>query len=128
MGDLNYVIIAILIALLCLILFLEWKFMRSRFKRKKKSSDLLDRAYNDVRTTENILNMLKRDGTDTSTAQPYLTEAKAALSRQDYHSCIENPFGMNSLMKEELRKPKVKKYLQTQISQRIICSPNSQYH
>jgi predicted RNA-binding Zn-ribbon protein involved in translation (DUF1610 family) len=89
MGDLEYVIIAILIALLCLILFLEWKFMRSRFKRKKKGSDLLDRAYNDVRTTENILNMLKRDGIDTSAAQPYLTEAKAALSRQDHHSCIE---------------------------------------
>ena len=89
MGDLNYVIIAISIALLCLILFLEWKFMRSRFKRKKKSSDLLDRAYNDVRTTESILNMLKRDGIDTSAAQPYLTEAKAALSRQDHHSCIE---------------------------------------
>ena len=89
MGDLKYVIIAILIVLLCLILFLEWKFMRSRFKRKKKSSDLLDRAYNEVRTTETILNMLKRDGIDTSAAQPYLTEAKAALSRQDYHSCIE---------------------------------------
>ena len=89
MGDLKYVIIAILIALLCLILFLEWKFMRSRFKRKKKDSDLLDRAYNEVRTTENILNMLKRDGIDTSAAQPYITEAKAALSRSDHHSCIE---------------------------------------
>jgi predicted RNA-binding Zn-ribbon protein involved in translation (DUF1610 family) len=63
--------------------------MRSRFKRKKKSSDLSDRAYNDVRTTESILNMLKRDSVDTSAAQPYITEAKAALSRRDYHSCIE---------------------------------------
>ncbi len=89
MGDLKYVIIVILIVLLCLILFLEWRFMRSRFKRKKKDSDLSDRAYNDVRTTESILNMLKRDSVDTSAAQPYITEAKAALSRRDYHSCIE---------------------------------------
>jgi len=89
MGDLKYVIFAISIALLCLILFLEWKFMRSRFKRKKKDSDLSDRAYNEVKTTESIFNMLKRDSIDTSAAQPYLTEAKVALSRSDYHSCIE---------------------------------------
>lgn len=89
MGDLKYVIIVILIVLLCLILFLEWRFMRSRFRKKREDSDLSDRAYNEVRTTESILNMLKRDNIDTSKAQPYITEAKAALSRSDYHSCIE---------------------------------------
>ena len=89
MGDLKYVIIVILIVLLCLILFLEWRFMRGKFRKKRVDSDLSDKAYNDVRTTESILNMLKRDSIDTSSAQLYITEAKAALSRSDYHSCIE---------------------------------------
>ncbi|MEM2839716.1 MAG: zinc ribbon domain-containing protein [Thermoplasmata archaeon] len=86
------ILIAIIVVIFAVVIYFEWRFMRSRGIGKKiaESASKKDKAFNALLTTKAVRNKLRSQNYDTLKADYIIQKAQDANDSGDYDSCIES--------------------------------------
>lgn len=96
------ILIAVLAIVMIFVLYFEARVMRGKTKDARKASMKKDEAYNSILTTRSVMNVVERQGRDVSAVKEHLSNAKDAMTRGEYESCMR----LCDKAKEELTRAK----------------------
>jgi len=85
----KYLLIAILAIIMSFIVFFELRIIRGKNKEIRRVSQRKDEAYNAILTTRSVMNVMQRQGRDTSATERYVNSAKQAMQRGDFDRCMD---------------------------------------
>lgn len=83
------ILVAVLAVIMIFVVFFELKVMRSKSKEVRRASQRKDEAFNAILTTRSVINVMKRNGADTSNPETLITSAKKSLERGEYDRCMD---------------------------------------
>lgn len=98
--EMTATILAVGIAVLAIVLYLEVRYMKSRRKDKVDVALVRDDAYNALMTTQAVSRALKDQGRNTKEADLLLVKAEATYERRDYLMCKELAEEARSVLKQ----------------------------
>lgn len=83
------ILVAALAAVMLFVIFFELRIMRSKTKEVKQVSQKKDEAFNAIITTRSVINVMQRNGADTSRPETLVASAKKALELGQYDRCMD---------------------------------------
>lgn len=101
----KYILLGILAAVMFFIVFFELRIIRGKNKEMRMASQRKDEAYNTILTTRSVINVMQRQGRNTSVPEGYVSSAKKAMQRGDYDKCMD----LCEKAREELTNPSSRK-------------------
>jgi hypothetical protein len=87
--DYRPIIVGLLILALVVVLFFEFRYLRSRRTSKAEADRLPDQAHNALTTSKAIMQLVSRRGGDVSEARELIQEAELAVNRGNHRVAIE---------------------------------------
>ena len=83
------IMVVVLSALMLFVIFFELRVMKSKSKEVKRASQKKDEAFNSIITTRSVVNVMRRNGADTSNSETLIASAKKSLDRGEYDRCMD---------------------------------------
>jgi len=113
--EMTVAIVAVGVAVLAIVLYLEVRYMKSRRKDKVDVALMRDDAYNALMTTQAVSRALRDQGRNTKEADVVLVKAEAAYERHDYLVSKELAEEARSILKQS-RAPEKKESVEEAVS------------
>ena len=85
----KWILIIILVVVMILVLYFELRIMRGKAKEVRRASLRRDEAHNALITTESVIDVVSRQGSDVGNARPILERARDAYARREYGRTID---------------------------------------
>lgn len=117
--EMTVAIVAVGVAVLAIVLYLEVRYMKSRRKDKVDVALMRDDAYNALMTTQAVSRALKDQGRNTKEADIVLVKAEAAYERHDYLVSKELAEEARSILKQS-RAPEKKESVEEAVSTPVV--------